>query len=309
MSRMGDGSEAKPGGLQQAVSVGTFANIYVPPMSQGEPCYINDHCFTRASDGTWHVFGISHAEPADPLNEVDLAHATAPSLVGPWRPKPPVLSADFDTHGEVHLWAPHVVRDRQRWWMFYCAGAGRSSREAVDHEAYRIHLATSQDLWRWERHPANPLFVDGYDARDPMVLRVGERWVMYYTATEEPAGGRHVVCARTSDDLVAWSQRRIVFRHARSGRAAGPCESPFVVERSGWYYLFIGPADAAGENRYVGTNVYRSRDPLAFESSGWCGHVAAHAAEVVRDADGAWHVSHCGWGQGGLHLAPLSWLG
>ena len=41
----------------------------------------------------------------------------------------------------------------------------------------------------WARHPANPLVVDGYEARDPMVLRVGDRWVMYYTATSAPAGG------------------------------------------------------------------------------------------------------------------------
>lgn len=29
-------------------------------------------------------------------------------------------------------------------------------------------------------------------------------------------------------------------------------------------------------------------------------------AEVIRDG-GDWFVSHCGWGQGGVYLAPLSW--
>ena len=41
----------------------------------------------------------------------------------------------------------------------------------------RIHLATSDDCVSWSRHPSNPLLIDGYEARDPMVLRVGERWV------------------------------------------------------------------------------------------------------------------------------------
>ena len=49
-----------------------------------------------------------------------------------------------------------------------------------------INLATSTDLWTWTRHPDGPLFHDGYDARDPFVIRIGEQWVMYYTATSDP---------------------------------------------------------------------------------------------------------------------------
>lgn len=37
------------------------------------------------------------------------------------------------------------------------------------------------------------------------------------------------------------------------------------------------------------------------------GHIPAHAAEVVQDVDGKWYVSRCGWGKGGLYLAPLVW--
>ena len=50
-------------------------------------------------------------------------------------------------------------------------------------------LATSQDLFTWTRSEANLLLQDGYEARDPMVLRVGDRWVMYYTANEAPEVG------------------------------------------------------------------------------------------------------------------------
>ena len=35
-----------------------------------------------------------------------------------------------------------------------------------------------------------------------MVHRIGEQWVMYYTATSDPAGGDHTVMYRTSDDLI-----------------------------------------------------------------------------------------------------------
>ncbi len=37
------------------------------------------------------------------------------------------------------------------------------------------------------------------------------------------------------------------------------------------------------------------------------GHIPAHAAEVIRDTDGKWYVSRCGWARGGLYLAPLTW--
>jgi hypothetical protein len=37
------------------------------------------------------------------------------------------------------------------------------------------------------------------------------------------------------------------------------------------------------------------------------GQLVAHAVEVVRDVDGQWYVSHCGWGQGGVYLAKFYW--
>jgi arabinan endo-1,5-alpha-L-arabinosidase len=37
------------------------------------------------------------------------------------------------------------------------------------------------------------------------------------------------------------------------------------------------------------------------------GTLGVHAGEVVRDVDGRWYVSHCGWQRGGVYLAPLFW--
>ena len=292
------------------IEVGPFQRIYDPSVGEAEPWYINDHCFIQGEDGLWHMFGITRQEPAQPKEEIHLAHATSPTLLASqWEKQPFALTADFEGHGEVHLWAPHVVRHDGRYWMFYCAGGGLGSRTEIDHEHYRIHLAVSDDLWTWRRHEANPMFTDGFHARDPMVIRHDGQWIMYYTATSAPAGGNHVVAARTSPDLIEWSPRRIVFTHPKEGRYGGPTESPVVVQRGDWFYLFIGPNsnDRPGGDPYIGTNVHRSRDPLNFEGAQSVGHVESHAAEVVQDADGSWYVSHCGWAQGGLYLAPLSW--
>ena len=293
------------------VSAGAFERIYDPSIGEPEPWYINDHTFVRDHTGTWHLFGITHAEPANPFDEKHLAHATAPRLQGPWTKQPFALSAD-DAWGETQLWAPHVIAHDDRYWMFVCGGGASKM-------AYRIQLATSDDCTTWVRHAANPLRVDGYEARDPMVLRVDDLWVMYYTATSEPAGGNHIVAAATSDDLVHWTDRHAVYVDTLVGTQAGPTESPFVVQRGGTYYLFIGPSQfhellAPGvdwrtewKRYYSSTLVLASDDPLHFDRADEVGVIEAHAAEVVVDVDGATWISHCGWGEGGVYLAPLAW--
>ncbi len=182
------------------VTAGEFTRIYDPSVGEDEPWYINDHTIVQGPDGTWHMFGITHAEPADALDEKHLAHATAPSLQGPWTKQEFALDAD-PFYGETHLWAPHVIEVDGVFYMFYAGGG-------PDNAEYAINLATSTDLWTWTRHPDGPLFRDGYDARDPFVIRIGEQWVMYYTATSDPAGGNHTVMYRTSDDLMQWSERQ-----------------------------------------------------------------------------------------------------
>lgn len=287
-------------GAGEIVHAGTFKKIYDPSIGEGEDWYINDHCFIRGEDGTWHLFGITHAEPAAPLDEDHFAHATAERLTQrSWNKQPYALSAQWDPWKEVHLWAPHVIRHEGIYYMFYTAGAR-------DHSQYKIHLATSEDLKHWTRHPENPMVVDGYDARDPFILRHGEEWIMYYTATSEPQGGNHVVAYRTSDDLIEWGERYVAYTDSMTGTSGGPTESPTVVRRGRYFYLFIGPTGGYRDG-YVGTDVYRSTSPFQWNQEDQVGHIESHAAEVVRDENGAWYVSHAGWGQGGVYLARLYW--
>jgi hypothetical protein len=62
---------------------------------------------------------------------------------------------------------------------------------------------------------------------------------MYYTATNPPEGGNHVVAYRTSTDLTSWSERSLAFIDPLQGTGAGPTESPFVVQRGEYFYLFL----------------------------------------------------------------------
>lgn len=285
---------AQPGNL---VSSGEFKRIYDPSVGEKSPWYINDHCLIRARDGKWHLFGITREEPAKPMEEISFAHATADSLTqSPWVKQPAALTVAREAPWrEVHLWAPHVIFHNDLYYMFYCAGGSNNV-------SYRIHLATSPDLKTWTRSPKSPLVVDGYDARDPYVLRVKDQWVMYYTATSKPQGGNHIVAYVTSPDLVTWTNRGVAFTDPAIGTWGGPTESPFVVARNGSYYLFIGPRD-----NYDSTHVFMSKDPFHWRIENKVGDIPAHAAEVIQDADGKWYVSRAGWGKGGVYLAPLTW--
>lgn len=277
---------------REVVRAGAFAKMYDPSAGEQHPWYINDHTLVRDDSGRWHLFGITHPEPADPFHEIEFAHATAHRLRGPWTKHTPALTVDH-AYGETHLWAPHVIGVDGLYYMFYAGGG-------ADRAGAAMNLATSIDLFRWTRSRTGPLFRDGYDARDPMVLRIGEKWVMYYCATSAPHGGHHVVAYRTSGDLVHWGDRHIAYTDPTIGTEAGNTESPFVVHHGGWWYLFIGPRP-----HYVGTDVFRSDNPFQFRIGDKVGHIAAHAAELVQDDD-HWWITSAGWAQGGVHLAPLT---
>ena len=285
---------ASPDEFNPKFQVGAFTKIYDPSNGEKDRWYINDHTFIRAEDGRWHLFGITHREPAKAQDEKFFAHATAPDLLGPWKRQAFVLPVD-EKLGEIVVWAPYVLRHDGLYWMYYCAGGKQ-------HTKYHIHLATSTDLFHWTRHSANPMVADGYDARDPMVFRYKDKWVLYYAATSAPTGGYHTVKAATSSDLVHWSGATEVFRSAEKGTYGGPTESPFVVERNGKYYLFV-----CTNQGYNETAVYESESPLHWDLENVVGKFAAHAAEVIHTADGKWYVSRSGWGQGGVYLADLTW--
>lgn len=286
-----DGAEAgKP-----LVEAGAFKQIFDPQAGEKDPWCINDHTFIRGSDGTWHVFGITHILPVDFYRDPgkNLLHATATNLTqAAWRKERFAVMADWQRHGEWFFWAPHVIKHEDTYYMFVCVGN-------IQGHQYKIHLLTSKDLWHWERSSANPLLTDGFDARDPNVLRVGKEWVLYYTANAKPEGGSHLVACVTGQDLQHWSGRRVAFTFPREGTFGGPTESPFVVRRGGTYYLFACDGGTI--------NVFRSQDPFHWDYQSQVGTIYAHASEVVRDIDGKWYISHAGWEHGGLSLAPLVW--
>jgi arabinan endo-1,5-alpha-L-arabinosidase len=289
----------------------SFEEYYEQPsFTHGPDWHINDHCFIQSDEGVWHMYGIMYPDPgSDDSSYVNyFGHASANQMMQvSWTEESPPFYESLSP-GDV-LWAPHIVYNEGVYYMFYCGGGELNS--------YKICLRTSADLVTWSDKQI--LFQDGYQARDPMVLYIQEigKWVMYYCATEYSEGGNHIVACRTSSDLYNWSERQVVYRDLHTGTDYGPTESPFVVRRSDYYYLFIGPRpyDYPTETvpnwehpGYCGTDVFRSANWNGWTNADFVGWIDAHAPEIVRDDDGQWYASHCGVLQGGLFIRRMYWL-
>ena len=96
-------------------------------------------------------------------------------------PGNPVLVAARDSalQGRDNVYAPDVHRDGDLWVMWY----GAQAADGGD----RIHVAVSRDGMTWRRHPRDDAPTPALDrgssnhVNDPSVVRVGDRWRMYYT--------------------------------------------------------------------------------------------------------------------------------
>jgi hypothetical protein len=195
------------------------------------------------------------------------------------------------------LQAPFVMKDGGKFLMFY-----------GDWE--NICAATSAEGKRFERRVGangrTGMFGEGpgANARDPMVLRIDDRWHCYYTAHPNRKGS---VYCRTSSDTREWSGATIVAAGGRAGEGPYSAECPFVVElKPGQFYLFrtqrYGP-DAQ-------TSVYCSTDPLDFgvnDDRHFVGTLPIAAPEIFLH-EGDFYVAALLPNLKGIRLARLEWV-
>ena len=230
-----------------------------------------------------------------PFDEVHLAHATAPALLGPWTKQPFALSAEPTRSARRTCGRRTSSRTT--------AATGCSSAPAARRRTSTGSTSRRRDdCGRWTRHPAQPARrrrlrgarPDGAARRRPVghVLH-GDR--------RRPTGGHHIVAAAESARPRALERaaRRL---HATRWRARGPARPSRRSSSSatGGYYLFIGPdweglaAIAPAETgplrpprATAARRCSRSDDPLSFDAGEQVGFIDAHAAEVIVDDDGS----------------------
>lgn len=266
------------------------------------PHYVNDHGLIF-EEGQWHLFGIYHQEPFNPLDEKEFVHAIANER-GPYQDQRPAFSkakqaialkAQADL-GESHIWAPHVVKEDGKFYMVY-QGSG------IDNDQAQMRLAVSDDLNHWSKLKL-PLFKDICVSRDPFLMKHSSLlWVLYYTRCDSTQNRKSAVAFRTSLDLVHWSepQLALVLEDWPSMFNSGHTESPSIFKRGEWYYLSVTNYPLSWD----ATMVYRSRTPFYFEPTPFA-RLKAHAAEWFEDKKSKQlFMTHAGPGQGGVWSIPV----
>ncbi len=195
------------------------------------------------------------------------------------------------------LQSPFVVRDGARFTLFYGDGRHIASATSADGKAFTRRLLAG---------PRTGLFDEGPkgNARDPMLLRIGGKWHCYYSAHPTRRG---TVFCRTSEDLITWSESRVVASGGQAGAGPQSAEHPFVVEpQPGHFYLFR--TQRLGTDAQ--TSVYHSRDPFDFGINDDTGHflgtLPLAAPELIRHK-GQWFIASLLPTLKGIRIARLEW--
>ena len=148
-----------------------------------------------------------------------IGHAASADLIH-WERLPDALvRADAPAFDDLATWTGSVVRGPDGTWYMFYTGVSDTDLGVVQ----RIGLATSTDLLRWDKHPANPLLEadpQWYEKlaepplwhdeawRDPWVFAdpAGDGWHMLITARANHGAvhERGVVGHARSADLVNW---------------------------------------------------------------------------------------------------------
>ena len=239
------------------------------PSFDRTPLY-NDFCLVQAEDGRWHCIGIlfeGHSEKE--FRQDRLFHYIADSVTGPYRS---VGYLELGYGKGAGVWAPCIVRDGHRTFMYY-AYAGK------DHMSIRIAQAQDALLNSWRRgvHGKEILMTEE-DDRDPEIIKDKRTglYLMYYVCSVKSGGDwQGVVRVRTSTDLLRWSTPRTVLG-TPPGYAGS--ESVFVVQRNGYYYMWVSSAaDYGVMSLYISTNPFDFGDVVANRIEEQSGH----APEVV----------------------------
>ena len=294
------------------------------PLIDDEDDDIADHTWIRDAEGLYHLFFqtedhgsgsyIEHYVSSD-LQSLDYV---GPALF--WN------RSGWDSHG---LWAPHVIKNGDTYYMFYTGVDGPGGDPSTKQ---RIGLATSKDLTIWTRAPVNNCpgstgegcvyecdecwttwggEPGSFNAqcRDPFVTwdPVGERWVMF--ATAKSPGEYGIVTVARSKDLTNWEGEGFIEATGRletgilGQTTGGQAENPFVMSREGTHYLFFtdwqDPEDSVTTVEPRTITQYATSSNLAADPSGSPGWIyrgyipdpGVNAIEVLHPGGGVWIMS------------------
>jgi Glycosyl hydrolases family 32 N-terminal domain len=251
----------------------------------------------QAADGTWQLWSCVRNTKERGHTRLFYGWEGAKLTEPNWKPMGIVMRADAKK-GEVEggLQAPFVFRDRGRFVMFYGGWNDICSAISEDGKKFERKTNTFGNVTLFGAPTGN--------TRDPMVIRIGDRWHCYYTAHTENKGA---VYCRTSPDLASWSDARLVARGGQSGDGPFSSECPFVIElEPGQFYLFRNQIYGKGAK----CSVYFSSDAFDFGIAHDEGHFVCTlpiAAPEIMRYEGQYYIAALLPSLHGIQIAKLNW--
>lgn len=267
----------------------------------------------QAGDGTWQLWSCMRKTKCGGSTRL-FYRWEGKKLTDPnWEPKGIAMTAE-PKYGETlgGLQAPHVIVVDGVYYMFYGDWSDiclAQSLPSVGDRRSPTEWAgkTFSRVLNYLGHPQ--LFTEDTpdewaNARDPMVLPVGETYHCYYTAFP---GRKGAVYCRTSRDLKKWSDSKIVAFGGSAGTGPTSAECPHVVyhEESGYYYLLR----TQRYGQQAQTSVYRSKDPMDFgidDDRCLVCRLPVGAPEIIRH-EGQWYIASLLPSLAGIRIARLEW--
>lgn len=198
---------------------------------------------------------------------------------------------------EGGLQAPFVMKEGAEYIMFYGTWTHIAIARSKDGKTFARQLQNGESGILGEGPGAN--------TRDPMVLKIGDLFYLYYTAYPNDRG---FVFARTSKDLAHWSDpaKKVAFGGSSgSGKYSSECPFVYYHKASGYYYLL--------RNQRYGQNaqfaVYRSKDPLDFglDNDRSLVETMPYAAPEIVESEGQTYIAVLLPTLKGIQIAKLKW--
>jgi hypothetical protein len=261
-----------------------------------------DFAIWQAADGTWQLWSCIRNTKCGGQSRL-FYRWEGKDLHDPnWQPMGIAMQAD-PSLGETAggLQAPHVIRVGEAFYMFYG-------------DINRICLAKSEDGKKFERvlnKRGEPDLFSGpyHNSRDPMVIVVDGLYYCYYMGHAQERKPQSAVFCRSSRDLVAWSEPKMVSGGGSPTKETdwfgGDSECPFVVGRGELYYLF--------RNQRYGQKAlntqYASPDRMDFGVNAdqyMIGTLSVAAPEIVTDGNKQFMAALLP-SLKGIQVAELTW--
>jgi predicted GH43/DUF377 family glycosyl hydrolase len=145
------------------------------------------------------------------------------------------------------------VADGGTWVLFF-----ETVQRGSPWEVWRMTAPTPQGPWTVDDAPSLPAGETGaFDAGGvqwPSIVRVGDRWAMYYTGMGTSGRGSGVIGVALSDDGVTWTKEPAPALVATEGWEVGQLDRPRVVATDGGLVMVYAGLDLTSRGLAMSTD-------------------------------------------------------